>query len=165
MNKMTDNHRRKRSTNDDDDEEEDNFDIFEMLSNDPEDFMKKVIDPSFKMTTKQYCRIVNKLKFDCMHENILDMWSSSQPRNITQNDIIEKLEMTKINQVTGHETNFTAVLGGVVRDASSGRIISARSLLTNFYLHLNFSEINLDRVGNAAGTEDWCRSLILIQNE
>jgi predicted RND superfamily exporter protein len=58
------------------------------------------------------------------------------------------------NQRTGHQMDLASMLGGVEKD-SNGKIISAKSILTVFNLHLNFSEIDLNRVGNAAGTEDW----------
>ncbi|KAL7023845.1 hypothetical protein ACKWTF_012813 [Chironomus riparius] len=147
MDSMGSNNKHKRS-NDDTTE-----DLGEMINNNPDDFIKKMFDPSFKITTKQYCSIVSKLKLGCMHENILDMWNA-ETSNLTKHDITEKIDTTYINRVTGHEMNFTTLLGDVERNAN-GHVISAKSLLTNFNLHLNFSEINLERTGNAAGTESW----------
>lgn len=129
-------------------------DLGDLINENPDKFIKKMFDPSFKLTTKQYCSIVKKLKYGCMHENVLEMWSNTQSANLTAKDIIEKLQTTYINRVTGHEMNFTTLLGGVEKD-KNGHIVSAQSVLTNFNLHLNFSDVNLDRVGNAAGTESW----------
>lgn len=120
----------------------------------PESFLKKLLNPSFKMTTRQYCSLINRLKYDCMQDNILEMWKEL-PKNLTQKDIIDKLHSTHFNQVSGHETNFLSMLGGIERDPSSNEIISAKSLLVSFHLHLNFSEVDVHKVGNMAGTEDW----------
>lgn len=147
MDSMGSNNKHKRSI------DENTEDLGEMINNNPDDFIKKMFDPSFKITTKQYCSIVSKLKLGCMHENILDMWNA-ETLNLTNHDITEKIDTTYINRVTGHEMNFTTLLGAVERD-TNGHIISAKSLLTKFNLHLNFSEINIDRTGNSAGTESW----------
>lgn len=56
--------------------------------------------------------------------------------------------------VTGHPIAFPQLLGGVERDAD-GRIIGARSLLSIWMTHVNFSQVNMDDAGNIAGTSDW----------
>lgn len=143
---MKTNKRRKRS-------DEISYDE-DFFNNDPESFLKKLLNPSFKMTTKHYCSLVNRIKFGCYQENILDMWKS-KPENFTEKEILDKFSSTHFNQVSGHETNFLSMLGGVEKNASNNEVISAKSLLLSFYLHLNFSEVDVNKVGNLAGTEDW----------
>lgn len=147
MDTMGSNNRQKRS------QEETTEDLGEMINNNPDGFIKKMFDPSFKISTKQYCSIISKLKLGCMHSNILEMWNA-ETFNLTTKDIIEKLETTYNNRVTGHEMNFTRLLGGVEKD-SEGHIVSAKSLMTMFNLHLNFSDLKINEVGNTAGTESW----------
>jgi Niemann-Pick C1 protein len=146
--------RRRRSAEDPNYSDEEEEDLLDMIRNRPDEFMKKVTDPSFEFTMKQYCSIVKKLKFGCTAENPLEMWTSDQSQNFTVEGILHKINTIKINQVTGHEANFSSLLSGIERDAN-GKIVSAKSILTNFHLHLNFSEVDLNRVGNAAGTEEW----------
>ncbi|KAG5683724.1 hypothetical protein PVAND_012989 [Polypedilum vanderplanki] len=154
------NNRKRRAIDNDYDqdysnENDEEFDLIDMIKNHPDEFMKKITDPSFKFTTKQYCSIVNKLKLGCMHENPLEMWSiDNQFKNLTKEDILNKLHTTKINQVTGHEMNFTSMLSGIEHD-SDGRIVSAKAILAIYNLRLNFSEVDLNQVGNDAATQEW----------
>lgn len=148
MNLMKTNNRRKRS----DESSNDDDGIF---NSDPQSFLKKLLNPSFKMTTKLYCNLVNRLKYGCMQENLLDMWKT-RPDNLTEQEILDKLHSTHFNQISGHETNFLSMLGGVEKNASNNNeVILAKSLLVSFHLRLNFSEVDVNKVGNLAGTEDW----------
>lgn len=49
--------------------------------------------------------------------------------------------------------NYANFLGGVERN-TSGLIISAKSILTTWFLNVNFSQVNTDKIGNDAGTEN-----------
>lgn len=134
------NKRRKRQLDSFDDGE----DIFD---DDPDNLLTKLLNPSFLFTTKQYCSLVNRLKFGCMHENILEMWKA-ETKNLTEAEILEKLHSTNFNQITGHVTEFKNMLGGVEKNLTTGEIISAKSIITSYNLHLNFSEVDLKKVGN-----------------
>lgn len=141
MNLMnTNKNRRKRNS----DNSEDGEDIFD---DNPDKFLKKLLNPTFKFTTKQYCSLVNRLKFGCMHENILEMWRADV-KNLTEAEILEKIHSTNFNQITGHVTDFKNMLGGIEKNSTTGEIISAKSIVTSFNLHLNFSEVDLKKVGN-----------------
>jgi len=50
--------------------------------------------------------------------------------------------------------DFTALLGGVEKD-ENGTIISAKSLLTFYMVHVNFTAVDMEEVGNQGGTADW----------
>lgn len=108
------------------------------------------------LNMKGYCRIVNGLPRGCMRENFLELWKLNYDRigNLTTQQIILKLNQTETSPVSGHPTDFVSFLGGVERD-SDGMIISAKSLLTTWMLHLNFSEVDSNKLGNMAGTEEW----------
>lgn len=137
----TNQNRRRKRQSDTFDESEDFFD------GNPDNFLKKLLNPTFKFTTKQYCSLVNRLKFGCMHENILEMWKA-ETKNLTEVEILEKIHSTNFNQMTGHVTDFKNMLGGIEKNITTGEIISAKSIVTSINLHLNFSEVDLKKVGN-----------------
>lgn len=58
--------------------------------------------------------------------------------------------------MTGHTITFPALLGGITRD-ETGKIIAARSLISVWMTHVNFSMVNMDETGNSAGTSFWVR--------
>lgn len=49
-------------------------------------------------------------------------------------------------------------MGGVVRNENN-EVVSARTLMTKWVLHVNFTDVDLDEIGNLAGTENWVCSL------
>lgn len=105
---------------------------------------------------KNYCEMVESLPKGCMRENFLELWKSNRERiqNLSKDDIISKLNRTEYSPETGHAANFVSMLGEVARD-SDGKIISAKSLISSWMLHINFSEVDSSKLGNNAGTEDW----------
>lgn len=56
--------------------------------------------------------------------------------------------------MTGHPTDFEKLLGGVTRN-ETGHIIAAETVLSLWMLDLNFSAVDMDKVGNTLGTADW----------
>lgn len=92
----------------------------------------------------------------CLQRNILELWKFKAKRieELTKDDIILALNRTKISPYTGHEMNFAHLLGGIVRD-DNGKIISATSILSTWFLHVQFSDVDTNKIGNMAGTEDW----------
>lgn len=52
------------------------------------------------------------------------------------------------------DVDIFALLRGLVRDEND-QIVSARTLMTKWFLHVNFTEVDLDQIGNSAGTENW----------
>ncbi|XP_035775946.1 NPC1-like intracellular cholesterol transporter 1 [Anopheles albimanus] len=111
-----------------------------------------VIDiPSFL-----FCPILEKLEKGCYGSSLLELWKYDREKinNLTKEEIVDRLNKTTVSPVTGHTVEFSALLGDVQRDWS-GRIVSAGSLVTHWYVHVNFTEVDADVSGNAAGTEDW----------
>lgn len=54
----------------------------------------------------------------------------------------------------GHPLPFKTLLGGVTH-GENNTIVSAKALLSLYMVHINFSTVNMDEVGNDGGTADW----------
>ncbi|XP_055603663.1 protein patched homolog 3-like [Uranotaenia lowii] len=117
---------------------------------------KPFFNPSVSLPSFMYCPIINKLPIGCMENSILELWKYDRRviANLTKEQIVDKLNSTKISPVTGHTVDYSDLLGGVQRDWQ-GRIVSAKSIISNWMIHVNYSEVDSDVSGNAAGTEDW----------
>lgn len=134
-----------------------NDDFFEDTeTSDSEKALKKLFEPLLNIDMKQYCEIVNGLPTGCMRENFLELWKSNDEKikNLTKAEIIAKLNRTDVNPETGHAADFLSHLGGIKRNRE-GLVIGAKSLLTSWMLHINFTEVDSTKLGNMAGTEDW----------
>lgn len=118
--------------------------------------LKKIFEPFLNFDMKKYCAIIDSLPKGCMRENFLELWKSNHEKleKVTKSEIISKLNETDVNPETGHGANFISMLGGVERD-NDGLIVSAKSLISSWMLHINFSEVDSTKLGNMAGTEDW----------
>ena len=103
-----------------------------------------------------FCPLINRLPVGCLERSILELWKFDREviGNLTKEQIVDKLNRTTISPVTGHTIDFSELLGGVQRDWT-GRIVSATALYSNWMVHVNYSEVDSDVSGNAAGTEDW----------
>lgn len=114
------------------------------------------MNPSVDLPNFMYCPIINRLPVGCMDLSILELWKYDHEliASLTKEQILDKLNTTKISPVTGHTIDYSELLGGIERD-ESGRIISATSLVSHWMVHVNYSEVDADVSGNAAGTEDW----------
>lgn len=114
------------------------------------------MNPSVDLPNFMYCPIINRLPVGCMELSILELWKYDREviAGLTKEDILEKLNSTKISPVTGHTIDYSDLLGGIERD-ESGRIVGATSLVSHWMVHVNYSEVDADVSGNAAGTEDW----------
>lgn len=92
-----------------------------------------------------------------MQESLVEIWRFDEDKiaQLTKKQIIKAINKTKISPVSGHASEFYNLLGGVTRNAA-GEIISAKSVLSFWMLHVNFTDpsINFKKVGNAAGTEE-----------
>lgn len=128
------------------------------------DFMEDLLglnrpfNPSVDAPSALYCMIVNSLPRGCMTQNMLELWKFDTDRiaNLSVNDVLNALATTTISPTSGHDTDFTQLLGGIQRNAS-GHIVAASSLLTHWMVYVNFSAVDHDKTGNLAGTEGWVR--------
>lgn len=113
-------------------------------------------NPSVDVAPFIFCAIVEALPMGCMIQNFLEMWNFDEDtiEHLTKQDILNALYTSRYSLTTGHEANFERLLGGVTRN-ETGHIVAAKGLMTNWMVYVNFSNVNHDKVGNSAGTEDW----------
>lgn len=113
-------------------------------------------NPSVDLFTGLYCNIINSFPLGCYQQNMLEIWDfdAATIQNLTVEDILEAVNTVHLSATTGHQMNFSLLLGDIKRN-EAGDIISAGSLLTQWYVHVNFSEVDQERHGNIAGTENW----------
>lgn len=118
--------------------------------------LNKILEPLLNFDGKKYCELIESLPLGCMRANLLELWKSNSERirNLSTQEIITKLNSSEVSPETGHVATFVSLLGGIETN-SSGFIISAKSLLTTWSLHINFTEVDSTKLGNMAGTEDW----------
>lgn len=133
-----------------------NDDFFE---EEPEKRMNKTsFNIQTQISSEQYCNIVNSLPKACLLHSILDIWkfNSTLIASATKNEIIDLVNSINISPTLGHPINFTEYLGGVTRDENQ-RIISAKAIKTTWPVHVDYTNINMNEIGNDAGTADWVR--------
>jgi Niemann-Pick C1 protein len=92
----------------------------------------------------------------CYQHNLLDIWKYDRSRidKLTLEDILKKLNRTKVSPVTGHDVDYLHMLSGVVRN-ETGHVISAKAIQVDWMLYVNVSDVDPSKSGNVAGTEDW----------
>lgn len=56
--------------------------------------------------------------------------------------------------MTGHPVSYERLLGGIKRD-ESGVIIEAETVISLWMVDINFTAVDMDKVGNLMGTADW----------
>lgn len=112
--------------------------------------------PSVDLASFIFCGVVDKLPTGCLLNNILELWDFDDEKldTMTKDDILDRIAQTNISSTTGHEQAFDRLLGGIKRN-STGHIVAATGLLSHWMVYVNFSDVNHDKIGNAAGTEDW----------
>lgn len=117
---------------------------------------ERPFQPSIDLNPFVYCALIDTLPLGCMSESLLDLWNhdAERIRRLTVDDIRDTLNRTTVNPVTGHDTDFTHLLGDVRRNAS-GHIVGAGALLTHWMVYVNFTAVDHKKIGNLAGTEDW----------
>ncbi|XP_011500202.1 PREDICTED: patched domain-containing protein 3-like [Ceratosolen solmsi marchali] len=113
-------------------------------------------DPGVHFPTKLYCKIFNSFPKGCLLFSIMDIWefNSTLIKSQTKEQIVNKFNSVDISPTLGHPLNFSQLLGGVTKD-DKGRIIKAKVVKTQWIVHINFTEVNMDEMGNDAGTADW----------
>lgn len=107
---------------------------------------------------KLYCNIVNNLPKACLINSIVDLWEYNSNVIIqkSKEEIIDDINKAKVSPTLGHPINFIDLLGGITKD-EKGRIISAKAVKTQWAVHINFSQVDMDNFGNDVGTADWVR--------
>lgn len=123
-------------------------------------------EPSVDLNKFIFCTIVESLPIGCMIQNFLEMWNfdADEIKQLSKQDILNALYTTHYSKTTGHQASFERLLGGITRN-ESGHIVAATGILTNWMVYVNFSNVNHDKVGNSAGTEDWVSEEALLWEE
>lgn len=119
---------------------------------------KSNFDPVVYASPEIYCKVFNSFPRGCLLLSILDIWgfNSIKIEKLQLNDVIQKINSVDVSPTMGHTFNFTELLGEVTRN-DQNQIISARAIKSNWMVHVNFSQVNMDKIGNNAGTADWVR--------
>nr|XP_012232571.1 PREDICTED: Niemann-Pick C1 protein-like [Linepithema humile]XP_012232572.1 PREDICTED: Niemann-Pick C1 protein-like [Linepithema humile] len=137
---------------------EDNFfdDDFVSKSN------KSSFEPAVHVNPDLYCSILESLPKACVMLSILDIWNfnSAEIEKDSIDKIITKINTIKVSPTLGHPIDFSELLGGVTLD-ENGWIIAATAVRTDFMVHVNFRNVDMDKIGNAAGTADWATPDVL----
>lgn len=117
-----------------------------------------IFEPVVHVNAKLYCNIFNSLPKACLMFSILDIWNfdSIEIAKDTTDEIIEKINTVRVSPTLGHAVNFSELLGGITLD-ETGRIVSATAIKTDMMVHVNFLNVDMDKMGNDAGTADWVR--------
>lgn len=120
--------------------------------------VNKTFEPAVHVDSNTYCSILESLPLKCFLFSILDIWdfNSTKIENDSQEEIITKVNTIKVSPTLGHAINFSELLGGVTLD-ERGRIIAAAAVRTGLLAHVKFTNIDMDKTGNIAGTADWVR--------
>lgn len=103
-----------------------------------------------------YCGIINSFPLNCYQQNLLELWNFNRDiiGNLTVEDILHTVNTLDTSLTTGHKMNASHLLGDIRRN-EAGEIIGAGSLITQWFVHVNFSEVDHEKHGNIAGTENW----------
>ncbi|XP_028144181.2 protein patched homolog 1 isoform X1 [Diabrotica virgifera virgifera] len=112
-------------------------------------------DPSSQMNPALYCSFVESMKKECYVKSILDLWGFKKKTimELTKEDIINAINVES-DEMFGKLKSHKDLLGMVEKN-ETGHIIKAKALYNFWYLTKNFSAIDMDKVGNMAGTSDW----------
>jgi Niemann-Pick C1 protein len=115
-------------------------------------------DLGVHLPPKLYCDVLNSFPKGCLLLSIMDIWdfNSTLIRSQTKEEIVNKFNTVNISPTLGHPMNFSELLGGITKD-EKGRIIKAKVVKTQWIVYINFTAVNMDEMGNDAGTADWVR--------
>ena len=81
----------------------------------------------------------------CLQQNVLELWKNDKTKisQLSKENIVKALNKTTVGPLSGHETPFSSLLGGIQRN-EAGEIITAKSILTLWMLHVIFFTININ---------------------
>ncbi|KAL3271630.1 hypothetical protein HHI36_022104 [Cryptolaemus montrouzieri] len=113
-------------------------------------------DITSSMDITLFCSFLETIPLGCFHQSILELWNYNRKEiaNLTTEDIINRINHHEELLFLGHLKNYTALLSGIQKN-ESGHIISASALKNVWMTKLNFSAVDMNKVGNMAGTADW----------
>lgn len=118
----------------------------------------KTFEPAVHVDSNMYCSIIESLPMSCFMYSILDIWNFDivEIEKASIEEIITKVNTVKVSPTLGHAINFSELLGNVTLD-ERGRIIAATAIKTELIVHVKFGNVDMDKIGNNAGTANWVR--------
>ncbi|GAB0092699.1 NPC intracellular cholesterol transporter 1 homolog 1b-like [Sergentomyia squamirostris] len=164
--------RRKRQINLPDDDEGPDFNFDNDFFNSLDETGKvpnkptRKFNPSVDLSPSIYCPLINAIPLGCYQHNLLELWKFDREKiaNLTKEEILRAVNTASVSPVTGHWTDFSDLLGDVERN-STGHIVSARGLMSRWFIYMNFSAFDPQQQGNYAGTGEWATEEALIWEE
>ncbi|XP_011688290.1 PREDICTED: Niemann-Pick C1 protein-like isoform X2 [Wasmannia auropunctata] len=124
--------------------------------------VNQTFEPAVHVDSNIYCSVIESLPKGCLLLSLLDIWDfdSAKIAKDSTEEIIEKINTVKVSPTLGHAMNFNELLGDVTLD-ERGRIIAATAIRTDLMVHISFLNVNMDKVGNMAGTADWATDEVM----
>lgn len=125
----------------------------DLFSNSAYTNLSHPFNPSVDLSPKLFCPLFNSLPFGCYQKNILDIWENDLKviEELTLDDVINDLV----------DSDYESILSGIQRD-DQGRIISAESAISTWFVYIKFANIDTDRIGNSIGMESWVTEDIIL---
>ncbi|CAG9837321.1 unnamed protein product [Diabrotica balteata] len=119
------------------------------------DYNDTRVDPSSQMNPALYCSFVESMRKECYVKSILDLWGFKKKTimALTKEDIVNAINVES-DELFGKLKSHKDLLGMVEKN-ETGHIVGAKALYNYWYLTKNFSAIDMEKVGNMAGTSDW----------
>ncbi|KAL0109067.1 hypothetical protein PUN28_014278 [Cardiocondyla obscurior] len=124
--------------------------------------VNQTFEPAVHVDSNLYCSVIESLPMGCLLFSILDIWNfdSAKIEKDSTEDIITKINTIKVSPTLGHPMNFSELLGDVTLD-EKGRIVAAEAIRTDLMVHVSFLNLDMDKIGNIAGTADWATEDVL----
>jgi len=144
---LTDIFGRKKRQADDWDDDWENNDFFDSLS--PEGDIGT--DLSVVLYPEPYCSMVQKMPTACFESSLLELWArdgkydeqtEEDIMNLTQEELLWKINNVNISGAFLVETNFTKYLGGIKYDGG-GKIVGATATIMSWFGNMNMTAAKL----------------------
>ncbi|CAH0560340.1 unnamed protein product [Brassicogethes aeneus] len=116
---------------------------------------EKEFDPSVELNPGLYCSFIEVMKDECFERSILELWDfdRSKIESLTKSDILNVINNYNVDSIMGRMKNYRELLGNIQYE--NGTIVKAGAITNTWWVNINFSTVDMDKVGNMAGTADW----------
>ncbi|CAG7727935.1 unnamed protein product [Allacma fusca] len=95
-------------------------------------------DPSISLSAEAYCSILSNFEEECWESNLIELWNfdSKVIGDLTQQQIIDKINSPTISPVFGRPVNYTTEMGGIIRN-ETGQIVKASAIFIRWFAKIN----------------------------
>ncbi|XP_044763216.1 protein patched homolog 1-like [Coccinella septempunctata] len=113
-------------------------------------------DLTATMDITMLCSFLEAIPLGCFQQSLLELWNynRNEIQKLTTESIIHRINNHQEMLYMGHLKNYTGLLSGIQKN-ETGHIIAASALQNIWMTKVNFSAVDMDKVGNIAGTADW----------